>query len=154
MNLIAIALRRISRRSCCWSRTGLNFLVPPSGKASFVVVAQWDMLPRKLSTAETEQFFGSAFLVASSCQVMGSPQRRQFPLDEGLGELPEGYASERLFVLAPLADLASGLRPPGWGETVGAARRRAELREGPAAVRPMARWDRVAGAWDPLRPPA
>ena len=68
--------------------------------------------------------------------------------------VPHASARERLFVLAPLADLASGLRPPGWGETVGAARRRAELREGPAAVRPIARWDRVAGAWDPLRPPA
>jgi len=61
--------------------------------------------------------------------------------------VPHASARERLFVLAPLADLAPGLRPPGWGETVATARRRAELREGPGAVRPIARWDRIAGAW-------
>ena len=84
------------------------------------------------------------------------PTRRDDPASASPQWLtvPHASARERLFVLAPLADLASGLRPPGWGETVGAARRRAELREGPAAVRPIARWDRVAGAWDPLRPPA
>jgi len=68
--------------------------------------------------------------------------------------VPHASASERLFVLAPLGDLAPGLRPPGWGETVAAARRRAELREGPAAVRPIARWDRIAGAWEPQDPAA
>ncbi len=33
-------------------------------------------------------------------------------------QVPHASARERLFVLAPLADLAPGLRPPGWGETV------------------------------------
>jgi 2-amino-4-hydroxy-6-hydroxymethyldihydropteridine diphosphokinase len=61
--------------------------------------------------------------------------------------VPHASARERLFVLAPLADLAPGLRPPGWGETVATARKRAELREGPAAVRPIAEWDRATGAW-------
>jgi 2-amino-4-hydroxy-6-hydroxymethyldihydropteridine diphosphokinase len=65
--------------------------------------------------------------------------------------VPHASARERLFVLAPLADLASGLRPPGWGETVGAARRRAELREGPAAVRPIGEWDVAGGAWTLFR---
>ncbi len=46
----------------------------------------------------------------------------------------------------PLADLAPGLRPPGWGETVTTARARAANREGPDAVRPIARWDARAGA--------
>ena len=68
--------------------------------------------------------------------------------------VPHASARERLFVLAPLADLAPGLRPPGWGETVATARRRAELREGPAAVRPIARWDRIAGAWEAPGPTA
>ena len=64
--------------------------------------------------------------------------------------VPHPSARERLFVLAPLAELAPGLRPPGWGETVAAARDRAELHEGPAAVRPIACWGRDAGAWEPL----
>ncbi len=50
--------------------------------------------------------------------------------------VPHASARERLFVLAPLADLAPGLRPPGWGETVAAARRRAEVREGPTGGPP------------------
>ena len=59
--------------------------------------------------------------------------------------IPHASARERLFVLAPLADLAPGLRLPGWSEAVATARRRAELREGPAAVRPIGEW--AAGAW-------
>jgi 2-amino-4-hydroxy-6-hydroxymethyldihydropteridine diphosphokinase len=59
--------------------------------------------------------------------------------------VPHRLALERLFVLAPLADLAPGLVPPGWGETVATARRRREAIEGSAAVRPIARWD--GGAW-------
>lgn len=64
--------------------------------------------------------------------------------------VPHASARERLFVLAPLADLAPGLRPPGWGETVATARRRAELREGPAAARPIGEWDAASGAWAAL----
>ena len=61
--------------------------------------------------------------------------------------VPHASARERLFVLAPLADLAPGLRPPGWAETVATARARAESREGPEAVRPIACWDARAGGW-------
>jgi 2-amino-4-hydroxy-6-hydroxymethyldihydropteridine diphosphokinase len=61
--------------------------------------------------------------------------------------VPHTSARERLFVLAPLADLAPGLRPPGWGETVGSARRRAEATEGPSAVRPIDEWDAGEGRW-------
>ena len=70
--------------------------------------------------------------------------------------VPHASARERLFVLAPLADLAPGLRPPGWGETVAAAWRRAEVSEGPAAARPIGEWDPAVGAWVGLaesRPP-
>jgi 2-amino-4-hydroxy-6-hydroxymethyldihydropteridine diphosphokinase len=66
--------------------------------------------------------------------------------------VPHASARDRLFVLAPLADLAPGLRPPGWGETVATARRRADLREGPMAARPVAEWDRATGAWTPESP--
>jgi hypothetical protein len=53
-------------------------------------------------------------------------------------------------VLAPLADLAPGLRPPGWGETVASARARAEGRDGPGAVRAVACWRPAGGSWSNL----
>jgi 2-amino-4-hydroxy-6-hydroxymethyldihydropteridine diphosphokinase len=64
-------------------------------------------------------------------------------------EVPHPGARERLFVLAPLADLAPGLRPPGWGETVATARDRRASIEGPGAARPVGRWDGGAGEWMP-----
>ncbi len=65
-------------------------------------------------------------------------------------EVPHPAARDRLFVRAPLADLAPGLRPPGWGETVVRARARREICEGPDAARPAAGWDALAGRWVPL----
>ena len=56
-------------------------------------------------------------------------------------EVPHPEARERLFVLAPLADLAPGLIPPGWKERVATARDRRVKIEGPRAVRPVARWN-------------
>ena len=71
-------------------------------------------------------------------------------------EVPHPEASRRLFVLAPLADLAPDLVPPGWTESVERTRAQRESIEGPAAVRPVAGWDDVAGAWvagsDPVLP--
>jgi 7,8-dihydro-6-hydroxymethylpterin-pyrophosphokinase len=66
--------------------------------------------------------------------------------------VPHPEARLRLFVLAPLADLAPGLVPPGWGETVATARRRRAIAEGEEAARPIALWDDAARAWvdDPL----
>jgi len=52
--------------------------------------------------------------------------------------VPHPQARDRLFVLAPLSDVAPGLRPPGWRETVSTARRRQELVEGAEAVRLIA----------------
>ena len=65
--------------------------------------------------------------------------------------VPHRLAGERLFVLAPLSDLAPRLVPPGWRETVETARRRCEAIEGADAVRRIARW--ADGAWT-LEPPA
>jgi len=62
-------------------------------------------------------------------------------------QVPHASARERLFVLAPLADLAPGLCPPGWGETVATARSRAEVREGPDAARAIATWDPGRAGW-------
>ena len=67
-------------------------------------------------------------------------------------EVPHRDAGERLFVLAPLADLAPRLVPPGWGETVETRRRRRELEEGPDAARVIGWWDRGRGRWGPGRP--
>jgi len=49
-------------------------------------------------------------------------------------EVPHPSAHERLFVLAPLADLAPWLVPPGWGESVETARRRVAASEPENAV--------------------
>jgi 2-amino-4-hydroxy-6-hydroxymethyldihydropteridine diphosphokinase len=50
-------------------------------------------------------------------------------------KVPHPQAHHRLFVLAPLADVAPGLRPPGWHETVATVRRRQEAVESADAVR-------------------
>ena len=55
--------------------------------------------------------------------------------------VPHPEAADRLFVLAPLADLAPDLVPPGWTETVEAARDRRLAAEGPDAVRAVAGWN-------------
>ena len=62
-------------------------------------------------------------------------------------EVPHAAAASRLFVLAPLADLAPGLVPPGWGETVETARRRQEQVEGTHAVRAIGNWDVGRRRW-------
>lgn len=62
-------------------------------------------------------------------------------------EVPHRDAGERLFVLAPLADLAPGLVPPGWHVTVETRRRRQMAIEGEDAVRPVGTWDTVARRW-------
>jgi len=64
--------------------------------------------------------------------------------------VPHPEAAERLFVLAPLADIAAGLVPPGWRETVATAARRRAAVEGPDAVYPVASWDGDRSAWHSL----
>ena len=65
-------------------------------------------------------------------------------------EVPHALARERLFVLAPLADIAPDVIPPGWGETVAAARERRAAAEPPGSVRLVGEWDAAAGRWAPL----
>ena len=55
-------------------------------------------------------------------------------------EVPHPSMADRLFVLAPLADLAPGLVPPGWHTTIASAARRRAATEGPDAVRALATW--------------
>jgi 2-amino-4-hydroxy-6-hydroxymethyldihydropteridine diphosphokinase len=66
--------------------------------------------------------------------------------------VPHPSAVERLFVLAPLGDLAPGLVPPGWGRTVESARRERLAIEGRDAVRAIGTWDVAARAWRPVQP--
>jgi 2-amino-4-hydroxy-6-hydroxymethyldihydropteridine diphosphokinase len=61
--------------------------------------------------------------------------------------VPHPEAAERLFVLAPLADVAAGLVPPGWRETVATAARRRAAVEGADAVHPIATWDADRATW-------
>jgi len=63
--------------------------------------------------------------------------------------VPHREARHRLFVLAPLSDLAPRLVPPGWGETVASAAARQRSLEGMEAARPIATWD--GEGWRPLR---
>ncbi len=64
-------------------------------------------------------------------------------------QVPHRDLGERLFVLAPLADLAPGLVPPGWTETVETRRRRVAAGEPTGSVRVVGEWDPAAGAWRP-----
>jgi 2-amino-4-hydroxy-6-hydroxymethyldihydropteridine diphosphokinase len=61
--------------------------------------------------------------------------------------VPHPEAWRRLFVLAPLADVAAGLTPPGWQETVATAAARRRIEEGEDAVRPVATWDADRERW-------
>jgi 2-amino-4-hydroxy-6-hydroxymethyldihydropteridine diphosphokinase len=63
-------------------------------------------------------------------------------------EVPHPEAPRRLFVLAPLADLAPDLCPPGWAMTVAAAGRARRL-EAPGAAQVVGEWDAGAGRWIP-----
>lgn len=65
-------------------------------------------------------------------------------------DVPHVSTRERLFVLAPLADVASGLVPPGWGVSVATAREVAAAREPPDSVVPIAVWDAAVSGWSTL----
>lgn len=62
-------------------------------------------------------------------------------------DVPHPSAAERSFVLAPLADLAPKLVPPGWEMSVDDARARAAATEAPDAVAAVGVWDFRAGRW-------
>jgi 2-amino-4-hydroxy-6-hydroxymethyldihydropteridine diphosphokinase len=72
-----------------------------------------------------------------------NPAKAALPLT-----VPHVEARRRLFVLTPLEDLAAGLVPPGWGETVATAAARQRDVEGAGAVRAIARWD--GRGWAPI----
>jgi 2-amino-4-hydroxy-6-hydroxymethyldihydropteridine diphosphokinase len=65
-------------------------------------------------------------------------------------EVPHRDLGERLFVVAPLADLAPRLVPPGWPETVETRRRRLAASEAPGSVRVVGAWDPGSRSWQPV----
>ena len=72
-----------------------------------------------------------------------NPAKSDLPLT-----VPHVEARRRLFVLAPMADLAPRLVPPGWGESVSTAMARQRALEGDGAARAIATWD--GEGWAPL----
>jgi 2-amino-4-hydroxy-6-hydroxymethyldihydropteridine diphosphokinase len=64
-------------------------------------------------------------------------------------QVPHRDLGERLFVLAPLADLAPRLVPPGWSATIETRRRQVAAAGPPGSVRVVGGWDRSAGRWRP-----
>jgi 2-amino-4-hydroxy-6-hydroxymethyldihydropteridine diphosphokinase len=94
----------------------------------------------------------------SHLAVPRPPEARSLDAESGPGAavplliVPHPSAGERLFVLAPLADLAPGLVPPGWGRSVATARRHQESLEGAGAVRAIGEWDAGSTAWRPIQP--
>jgi len=62
-------------------------------------------------------------------------------------DVPHASARERAFVLAPLADLAPRLVPPGWRVTVAHALAERRAAEGDDAVRVVGTWDPRLGRW-------
>ena len=64
-------------------------------------------------------------------------------------EVPHRHLRERLFVLAPLADVAPRLVPPGWTETIESRRRAVAAAEPAGSVRVVGEWDTRAGRWSP-----
>ena len=102
---------------------------------------------------ERDALSGSAPGRSSSLPRRVAP-RHVPPTPPRLLEVPHPAAADRLFVLAPLADLVPGLVPPGWPETVARARRRRELAEGPEAVTLVGVWDSGLGKWMAPPPPA
>lgn len=69
-------------------------------------------------------------------------------------DVPHASASERAFVLAPLADLAPDLVPPGWRTSVAATLAERLVAEGPDAVRVVGRWDATRPGWVDAAPQA
>jgi 2-amino-4-hydroxy-6-hydroxymethyldihydropteridine diphosphokinase len=88
--------------------------------------------------------FGEEYLVVERPEEGRSPDPAKATR---LLEVPHPEARERLFVLAPLSELAPELIPPGWTESVALARARRESAEGIDSVRRVASWAGELGSW-------
>lgn len=81
---------------------------------------------------------------ARSIEAGGDPAKAAKRL-----QVPHRDLAERLFVLAPLADVAPRLVPPGWTETVATRRRRVAATEPAGSVRIVGDWDPAGRTWRP-----
>jgi 2-amino-4-hydroxy-6-hydroxymethyldihydropteridine diphosphokinase len=61
--------------------------------------------------------------------------------------VPHPQMRERLFVLAPLADIAGGMRPPGWDVTIALVRGQRQLAERADAVQKAGNWSVAERGW-------
>jgi 2-amino-4-hydroxy-6-hydroxymethyldihydropteridine diphosphokinase len=61
--------------------------------------------------------------------------------------VPHPGMGRRLFVLAPLAELAPELHPAGWSQSIEAAREERMRVEGPGAVAPIGEWNPTRREW-------
>lgn len=77
------------------------------------------------------------------------PARSDDPARVGVQwlDVPHVAAAQRAFVLAPLADLAPRLVPPGWDTSIARALRGRMAIEGADAVRVVGDWDAGKGVW-------
>lgn len=92
--------------------------------------------------------YGRARIVAERPDAARSLDAAQDPSKAArLLEVPHRDLGERLFVLAPLADLAPRLVPPGWTVTVETRRRQVAATEPPDAVEVVGRWDAARRGW-------
>ena len=66
-------------------------------------------------------------------------------------EVPHRDLGKRLFVLAPLADVAPRLVPPGWHETVETRRRHVAAAEPAGSIRVVGEWDATGRQWRAAR---
>jgi 2-amino-4-hydroxy-6-hydroxymethyldihydropteridine diphosphokinase len=62
-------------------------------------------------------------------------------------KVPHQAMGERLFVLAPLAELAPALRPSGWQQSIGSARDLRLVVEGSSAAVPIGSWHAGKEEW-------
>ncbi|MGI8929050.1 MAG: 2-amino-4-hydroxy-6-hydroxymethyldihydropteridine diphosphokinase [Candidatus Limnocylindrales bacterium] len=105
---------------------------PDPETGGLALLAALKMLERSLGRRERERW-GPRELDLDLL-VFGRHRFQEERPDGHWLQVPHPEARNRLFVLAPLADLVPHLRPPGWRETVETARRRQLAAEGEEAV--------------------
>ena len=132
--------------------------LPDPGRGSIALLSALKALEREFGRRTRERWgpreLDLDLLVFGRARLSLDRPPEGLSLDPGKADrllvVPHPEAAERLFVLAPLADVAAGLVPPGWRETVATAARRRASVEGPDAVHPVASWDGDRSAWHSL----
>jgi 2-amino-4-hydroxy-6-hydroxymethyldihydropteridine diphosphokinase len=127
--------RTVGRR---WGPRVLDLDLLLFGRARVIVERPTELAGRGIPLAASKAPAGTA--------DAAEPTTRQ-PPEPKLLEVPHRDVADRLFVLAPLSDLAPRLVPPGWHETVATARARRERLDGQHAARVTGTWDDRRRRW-------